>query len=60
MFYYAEVYDTVYALRSKRERDYFVILHAHAKGHSIYKRDVLKKLGRYLTYCWFDDYAIVV
>ena len=24
------------------------------------KKDVLKKLGRYLTYCWFDTYAIVV
>ena len=58
-YYYANVLDTIYAFRSKAERDYFVLLHEHAKGHTIYKKEVTKKLGKYLTYCWFDDYAIV-
>ena len=59
-YYYANVLDTIYAFRSKAERDYFVALHSHAKGHTIYKKEVTKKLGKYLTYCWFDTYAIVV
>ena len=59
-YYYAEVLETIHAFRSKAERDYFVLLHEHVKVHSIYKKDVLKKLGKYLTYCWFDTYAIVV
>ena len=58
-YYYAEVLGIIHAFRSKAERDYFVSLHEHAKGHTIYKKDVLKKLGKYFTYCWFDNYAIV-
>ena len=58
-YYYANVLDTIYAFRSKAERDYFVSLHVHAKGHTIYKKEVTRKLGKYLTYCWFDNYAIV-
>ena len=58
-YYYANVLDTIYAFRSKAERDYFVLLHEHARAHTIYKKGVLKKLGKYITYCWFDDYAIV-
>ena len=36
-YYYANVLDTIYAFRSKAERDYFVSLHEHVKVHSIYK-----------------------
>ena len=58
-YYYAEVLETIYAFRSKAERDYFVLLHEHVRVHAVYKKYVLKKLGKYLTYCWFDNYAIV-
>ena len=59
-YYYAEVLNSIYAFYNKQERDYYVSLHEHLGGHSIYKKDVLKKLGRKLTYCWFSDYATVV
>ena len=59
-YYYANVLDTIYAFRSKQERDYFVSLHEHLGGHPTYKKNVLKKLGKKLTYCWFDTYATVV
>ena len=58
-YYYANVLDTIYAFRSKQERDYFVSLHEHVRVCPIYKKDVTKQLGKCLTYCWFDDYAIV-
>lgn len=58
-YYYAEVLETIYAFRSRAERDYFVLMHEHVRVHAVYKKYVLKKLGKYLTYCWFDNYAIV-
>ena len=58
-YYYAEVENTIYAFTGKKIRDYYVLLHYNLNSHPIYKKDVLKKLGKYLTYCWFDNYAIV-
>ena len=60
MFYYAKVLDQVYAFDSKKARNYYVLLHEHLCGCPIYYKDVLKKLGRKLTYCWLDTYATVV
>ena len=59
-YYYAEVLNNIYAFHNKQERDYFVLLHAHLGGHSVYKKDVLKKLGNKLTYSWHGSQATVV
>ena len=60
MFYYAKVLDQMYAFDSKKARNYCVSLHEHLGGCPIYYKDVIKNLGRKLTYCWFSDYATVV
>ncbi len=60
MFYYAEVLDQVYAFDSKEARNYYVLLHEHLGGHPIYYKDVIKKLGRHLTFSYYGEYSTVV
>lgn len=59
-YYYAEVENIIYAFTGKKIRDYYVLLHYNLNSHSIYKKDVLKKLGKNLTFSWFGFYATVV
>ena len=47
-------------LQAKKIRDYYVLLHYNLNSHPIYKKDVLKKLGKNLTFSWFGFYATVV
>ena len=59
-YYYAEVESTIYAFTGKKIRDYYVLLHYNLNSHPIYKKDVLKKLGKKLTFSWFGFYATFV
>lgn len=59
-YYYAEVENIIYAFTGKKIRDYYVLLHYNLNSHPIYKKDVLKKLGKNLTFSWFGFYATVV
>ena len=59
-YYYAEVENTIYAFTGKKIRDYYVLLHYNLNSHPIYKKDVLKRLGKKLTFSWFGFYATVV
>ena len=59
-YYYAEVENTIYAFTGKKIRDYYVLLHYNLNSHPIYKKDVLKKLGKNLKFSWFGFYATVV
>ena len=59
-YYYAEVENIIYAFTGKKIRDYYVLLHYNLNSHTIYKKEVLKKLGKNLTFSWFGFYATVV
>ena len=51
-YFYAEVGDTIYAFTREYMRDYYAWVYSEQGGRSIYKKDVVKKLGKNLAFSW--------